>query len=300
MVIIDSDRDQNARNSRQFVNVRDRKGRKSSCPAPVPTIHKCNYEAGQSKKLTLARLITGGHETQKNEYPFMAALLRVSSWSNRPTQICGGSLIDESHILTAAHCIEGLRTSDVNSLRVYLGAHDIKSSTEVRSEHRVMRIIKHKDFDTRTLVNDIAILTLETPARISDTIQTICLPNYDATHVGEKLTVAGWGTLSEGGLQPNKLHEVDVKVLSNARCKQKYDHIIPGTIVPTMICAADNPGKDACSGDSGGPLFTKRNGYIVQEGIVSWGVGCARSDSPGVYTSVSKFFKWIQRIQECY
>ena len=66
--------------------------------------------------------------------------------------------------------------SDVKTLRVYLGAHDIK--TGARSEHRVVRIIKHKDFDPRTLVNDIAILTLETPARMSNSIQTVCLPTY--------------------------------------------------------------------------------------------------------------------------
>merc|ERR1712086_316680 len=76
----------------------------------------------------------------------------------------------------AAHCIEGFSASDVKTLRIYLGAHDIKSGSDGRSEHRVIRIIKHKDFDPKTLV--IAILTLETPARISSTIKSVCLPSF--------------------------------------------------------------------------------------------------------------------------
>jgi len=261
--------------------------------SPMPTIHKCNFDGRTGGK------IVNGKETPKNAYPFMAALMRVSSYSNRPRQFCGGSLIDESHILTAAHCIEGFSASDVKTLRIYLGAHDIKSSSDGRSEHRVVRIIKHKDFDPKTLVNDIAILTLETPARMTNIIQTVCLPNYHVSHLGEKVTVAGWGALAEGGGQPAKLHEVDVTVWSNDECGRKYNNRIPGKIVNTMICAAD-PSRDSCSGDSGGPLYMKRNGYLVQLGIVSWGIGCARPDSPGVYTRVTKMMDWIRRIQNCY
>jgi len=267
---------------------------------PMPTNQQCTYN-GRAVLETLedASKIVNGQETRKNAYPFMAALMRVSSYSNRPRQFCGGSLIDESHILTAAHCIEGFSASDVKTLRIYLGAHDIKSGSDGRSEHRVIRIIKHKDFNPKTLVNDIAILTLETPARISSTIQPVCMPTLDITHEGELVTVSGWGALSEGGGQPNKLNQVDVHVISNSECGRKYNNRIPGQIEPTMICAAD-PNRDSCSGDSGGPLFMKRSGKVVQLGIVSWGIGCARPDSPGVYTRVTKMMDWIRRIQNCY
>ena len=75
--------------------------------------------------------------------------MRVSNYT-KPRQFCGGALIDESHVLTAAHCIEGFSASDVRTLRVYLGVHNIKVGS--RTEHRVIRIIKHKDFDPDTLV----------------------------------------------------------------------------------------------------------------------------------------------------
>jgi len=257
---------------------------------PMPTRHQCTYDG---------RRIVNGKETHKNAYPFIAALMRVSSYSNKPRQFCGGSLIDESHILTAAHCIEGFSASDVKTLRIYLGAHDIKSGYDGHSEHRVIRIIKHKDFDPKTLVNDIAILTLETPAVMSRTIKTVCLPSVDISHEGEYVTVAGWGALSEGGGQPNKLHEVRVKVWANSDCGRRYNNRIPGRIESNMLCASDN-GRDSCSGDSGGPLYMKRNSYLVQLGIVSWGIGCARPDSPGVYTRVTKMMSWIRRIQNCY
>jgi len=272
------------------VQEKKRKNLSSKKCSPMPISEKCNYDG---------RRIVNGKETLKNAYPFMAALMRVSSYSNRPRQFCGGSLIDERHILTAAHCIEGFSASDVKTLRIYLGAHDIKSNTDGRSEHRVVRIIKHKDFDPKTLVNDIAILTLETPAQMSRTIGTVCLPSFDNDFLNQKVTVAGWGALAEGGGQPAKLHEVDVTVWSNSLCGSKYNNRIPGRIVSTMLCAAD-PSRDSCSGDSGGPLYMKRNGFLVQLGIVSWGIGCARADSPGVYTRVTKMMDWIRRIQNCY
>jgi len=269
---------------------------------PMTTNSKCYYNGRKivsySDDDNNNTRIVGGGETSAHEYPFMAALMRVSSYSGTPRQFCGGSLIDESHVLTAAHCIEGLSASDVKTLRVYLGAHDIKLGS--RSEHRVIRIIKHKDFDSRTLVNDIAILTLETPANVkSNTIDPVCLPAMRGTFENEMVTVAGWGSKGEGKGQPKELYEVDVRVWSNFQCAAAYNNRIPGKIVDTMICAASN-GKDSCSGDSGGPLFMTKSGYRVQLGIVSWGIGCARGDSPGVYTRVTKMMDWIKRIQKCY
>jgi len=256
--------------------------------SPMPTSAKCIYNGNR---------IVGGGEAASHEFPYMAALMKVSPYSGKPRQFCGGSLIDESHVLTAAHCIEGMSASDVKTLRVYLGAHNIKNGA--RTEHRVVRIIKHIDFEPRTLANDIAILTLETPARIGGTINTVCLPDNDYSYYNQIATVAGWGSKGEGKGQPSQLYKVDVRVWSNKQCANTYNNRIPGRIEDNMLCAADN-GRDSCSGDSGGPLFIRRGSSKVQIGIVSWGIGCARGDSPGVYTRVTKMVDWIQRIQKCY
>ena len=141
-------------------------------------------------------------------------------------------------------CYFRFSASDVKTLKVYLGAHDIKVGS--RSEHSVIRIIKHKDFNPKTLVNDIAILTLETPATMSNTIKTVCLPTFDSTFTNQQVTVSGWGALNEGGRQPHVLHEVDVTVMSNSECGGKYNSRIPGRIESSMICAAGY-NKDSCS-----------------------------------------------------
>ena len=138
-----------------------------------------------------------------------------------------------------------ISASDIKTLRVYLGAHDIKSNFDGRSEHPVVRVIKQKDYVHKTLVNDIAILTLKTPVRISSTIKPVCLPTFHDSYEGQLVTVAGWGDLSERVGPPNELHEVDLHVWTNSRCASKYNHRVNGKIEPTMICAADDQ-KDSC------------------------------------------------------
>lgn len=129
---------------------------------------------------------------------------------------------------------------------MFAGAHDIKNVNDGYKDLRVVRIIKHKNFEPSTLKNDIAILTLEYPVQIGYKISPICLPTFDDDFTGQTVTVAGWGALQEGGSQPAKLREVDVKVMTNYECGRLYDHRISGKIENNMLCAkGDN--KDSCS-----------------------------------------------------
>merc|ERR1719251_829946 len=180
--------------------------------------------------------IVNGYEARKHEYPFMAALM------NRNRQFCGGSLIDERHILTAAHCVAHMSKYDVQNLRVRLGDHNIKDGVNDGStvEKRVQRVIRHKGFSSSTLWNDVAILTMEDDVQFNNNIQPICLARGSNSYVDRKVTVAGWGTLSEGGSQPSNLMKVDVKVWTNARCKSSYGSSAPGGITSHMLCASDN------------------------------------------------------------
>jgi len=220
---------------------------------------------------------------------------------NRGRQFCGGSLIDEDHILTAAHCVAHLSTNDVQHLRVRLGDHNIKINSEAAHiSMRVKRVIRHVGFSSSTLHNDIAILTLAESVKYTDNIQPICLAVGQNQYVGSRVTVAGWGTLSEGGSQPATLMKVDVEVWNNERCDRSYGSSAPGGIMKHMLCAS-LPFQDSCSGDSGGPLFRcPPGGQCTQVGIVSWGIGCAKEKYPGVYTRVTSMQNWIDKIVQNY
>merc|ERR1711970_1314333 len=212
-------------------------------PEEDPTRSNCGFR-NIRPEITLYRplpYIVNGYEAIKHEYPFMAALM------NRQRQFCGGSLIDDNHILTAAHCVAHMSKYDVQNLRVRLGDHNIKTNSEANHvEKRVKRVIRHKGFSSSTLWNDVAILTLEDDVQYNSNIQPICLAQGHKKYVGNTVTVAGWGTLREGGSQPASLMKVDVKVWENSRCKESYGSSAPGGITSHMLCASESD-KDSCS-----------------------------------------------------
>jgi len=246
--------------------------------------------------------IVGGTVAQKNEYRFIAALLATDR-TGRERQFCGGSLIDEYHILTAAHCVIGYTENDISMLRVRLGAHKLSLSRE-SSVHHVDRIIRHIKFNTHTLDFDVAVLTLREKAPIGDKVKAICLPSVDLDYQNFEAIVAGWGALRPQGFeQPDELQKVKVKVWSNDECHESYGKDAPGGITKNMMCA-NLPGQDSCQGDSGGPLFTcdrnwRANGCSII-GIVSWGISCAEKNYPGVYSRVTELKNWVDRITRCY
>jgi len=266
---------------------------------PIPTLYSLPGPLGSpwARQMLFGPgfRIVNGVEAIPHEFPFMAVLL------NRNRQFCGGSLIDQKHILTAAHCVAHMSKYDVQNLRVRLGDHNIhQDSDSTHTEKRVKRVIRHKGFSSSTLWNDVAILTMEDDVEFTPNIQPICLAEGSSSYVDNIVTVAGWGTLKEGGKQPSVLMKVDVKVWTNERCKTSYGSNAPGGITSHMMCASDT-NRDSCSGDSGGPLFTcPWGGRCTQIGIVSWGIGCAKPQYPGVYTRVTQMLEWIQRIVDEY
>ncbi|XP_073994864.1 trypsin-like isoform X2 [Rhodnius prolixus] len=253
-------------------------------PLPPVVDQSCGAKNGYQDQ----ERIVGGQNADLGEWPWIAALF------NSGRQFCGGSLIDNNHILTAAHCVAHMSAWDVARLTVRLGDHNIKSNTETKHvEKKVKRVVRHRGFDSRTLYNDIAILTLDTPISYTKNIRSICLPTSSQNYAGLTATVIGWGSLRESGPQPSELQEVTIPIWTNRECRAKYGPAAPGGIVEHFLCAGEAR-RDSCSGDSGGPLMINE-GRWTQVGIVSWGIGCGKGQYPGVYTRVTHFLSWINK-----
>uniref|UniRef100_A0A146KWK6 Phenoloxidase-activating factor 2 n=2 Tax=Lygus hesperus TaxID=30085 RepID=A0A146KWK6_LYGHE len=260
----------------------------TAAPTRPPSVEVSNQQCGAKNGYQDQERIVGGQNADLGEWPWIVALF------NSGRQFCGGSLIDNSHILTAAHCVAHMSAWDVARLTVHLGDHNIKSTQETRHlVKKVKRVVRHRGFDSTTLYNDIAILTLESPVTFSKQIRAICLPTSGATYAGKIATVIGWGSLSESGPQPSILQEVNIPVWTNRECRGKYGPAAPGGIVEHFLCAGEDR-RDSCSGDSGGPLMVN-DGKWTQIGIVSWGIGCGKGQYPGVYTRVTAFLPWIAK-----
>ncbi|XP_015439741.1 PREDICTED: proclotting enzyme-like [Dufourea novaeangliae] len=256
----------------------------SSSVIPVADTSQCGAKNGIQDQ----ERIVGGQNADPGEWPWIAALF------NAGRQFCGGSLIDDKHILTAAHCVANMNPWDVARLTVRLGDHNIKTNTEVRHiERRVKRVVRHRGFNLRTLYNDVALLTLSEPVPFTEQVRPICLPSGSQLYSGKTATVIGWGSLRESGPQPAVLQEVSIPIWSNNECKVKYGAAAPGGIVDSFLCAG-KAAKDSCSGDSGGPLMVN-DGRWTQVGVVSWGIGCGKGQYPGVYTRVTHFLPWITK-----
>ncbi|XP_044249153.1 trypsin-1 [Drosophila takahashii] len=234
--------------------------------------------------------IVGGEETRVHQYPWMAVILIYDRF------YCSGSLINDLYVLTAAHCVEGV-PPELITLR-FLEHNRSNSNEDIVIQRYVSRVKVHELYNPRSFDNDIAILRLNQPVDMEHRrLRPICLPVQSDSFDHELAIVTGWGSQREGGPGSDTLREVKVVVLPQSDCRNGTSYK-PGQITDNMLCAGSilEGGKDACSGDSGGPLqttFDEQPGQYQLAGIVSWGVGCARPQSPGVYTRVNQYLRWL-------
>ncbi|MCL1037273.1 trypsin-like serine protease [Shewanella submarina] len=203
---------------------------------------------------------------------------------------CGGSLIGKKYILTAAHCV-GYGQADPSSIDVIVGLHDVNKPGEGK-RHKLKAIYADPATDT-------ALLELEKPAEGVVPIKLITLEQAKQLKDGDMMTVIGFGVTIENDERPlaEILQKADVPQFNQAQCNTNYEEYMgqKNPITDAMICAGyAKIKKDSCNGDSGGPLFMKRDGQYYQTGIVSWGAQvCASDNLPGVYVRVSKMLDWI-------
>ena len=218
-----------------------------------------------------AREVVGGNLAPAGRFPWMVRL----------SMGCGGVLTAPGVVLTAGHCVTGSGSDD--SIGVLAGTTDTRSGATIKA--RSVAVIRARGFRAETRGDDWALVKLDRELKLP----VLGLASGGADEIGP-MTILGWGQTSEASLkQQHRLRYGTVTVVGDEQCARAYRKVGVRLVEDESICAAGR-GVDTCQGDSGGPLVHETADHRwVQVGIVSFGLGCARRNYPGVYTQVSKF-----------
>ncbi|XP_046638059.1 urokinase-type plasminogen activator-like [Daphnia pulicaria] len=258
-----------------------------------------NFEPPRPSSTRLGRVVNGV-DAPVGAIPWQASIKLKDGGSLR--QWCGGAIISERLVLTAAHCIDHLRKTE---FVVVVGDHDTSVSSSKEQIFPVENFIIHSKFKSTKGGFDIALVKLATVNGkgivFGDVAQPICLPSSDSDYKpGTWCSVSGWGMQKPASEESvsNVLKVASVPLISSETCNKKevYGNQLNSNTFPDgMLCAGYlEGGTDACRGDSGGPLACSVNGQFQLLGLVSWGDGCADKNKPGVYTKTLHYLNWIQ------
>ncbi|XP_064096496.1 proclotting enzyme-like, partial [Macrobrachium nipponense] len=217
----------------------------------------------------------------------------------KDTYLCGGSIINDRYVVTAAHCLRNLRDENRRPGEFLIGLGDhrqnsTKDDTEgVTAFVRAEEVIVHEHYGLN-YDNDIGLLKLKKPLDLSSykRLKPVCLPtNASKTYEGAIGHIYGWGIMNKQDTFSEVLRETTVPIWGPGCVGVTFSDV---AITPQMLCAGyPEGGKDTCGGDSGGPLTVEEDGRHVLVGITSFGQGCGKKGYPGVYTRVTALLDWI-------
>ncbi|KAJ3641626.1 hypothetical protein Zmor_028122 [Zophobas morio] len=260
---------------------------------------KCEeYKHRVKKRASIITYVFGGTAYLGKEFPHMAIL--GYGIPEKIDWLCGGSLISDQFVLTAAHCLVTSNLGDL--IRVRLGELDLQSVSDDANpqDFGISGKIVHPNYHPPSQYNDIALLKLDRQVQFSDYIAPICL-QVNRNLPNANFIATGWGRTELGGSQSDILMKVDLEYFPNEVCQRNYDDVAleslsRGIVDDTQICAGSRQEeKDTCQGDSGWPLQIRDDAlYLV--GITSFGKACGVVNSPAVYTRVSYYVPWVEGI----
>ncbi|XP_004648554.1 granzyme B(G,H)-like [Octodon degus] len=233
---------------------------------------------------TSAGEIIGGREAKPHSHPYMAF---IEFWYTTSTSQCGGFLIHEKFVLTAAHCFNRILESKIIEIVVVLGAHNITKQEKTQQYIRVQRRISHPQFSLETFANDIMLLQLKEKAMLTKEVQILQLPSRNSQVMpGVVCQVAGWGMMDQTGKFANTLQEVEMTVQIDEECEVHY----PNYNSAIQMCVWDpDIQKTSSLGDAGGPFMCNN---VVQAIVCS---GSKDWKHPQIYTKLSPYLDWIEK-----
>ncbi|XP_023242433.1 chymotrypsin-like protease CTRL-1 [Centruroides sculpturatus] len=200
--------------------------------------------------------------------------------------MCGATVITDSHLLTAAHCLYGME-KNLKEMCLLINAYDTSQNEGDQEARNICNVRLHPRYDCNNYDNDIAIVNFEPPLSLGSRLRAISLPppNFYFT---EGLTVIAWGW---GGKTPDDtgvdtLQEARLSIISENSCKRYF------LITSDNICAKRKDGN-ACHGDSGGSVLLEHYNYYIACGVISRGYKCGGLNTPDIYTNVAKYVTWI-------
>lgn len=248
--------------------------------------------------------IIGGRTAMIENVPFFA-LINLQFILNRKHKHnrFGGAIIDHQWILTAAHCFDSLIELDEqleSELIVSVATDHVNNMRQPGFHQKKAKWFLHEKYDSMDIINDIALIKLDTPLEFSEKVSAIPLPQaYLEEKKYTKGKVIGFGAISETSFSGHsQLMQVEIDLFHDDKYCSAKQNLYKAEF---MFCAGDKEGrKDSCYGDSGGPLFVQRpDGSYFLAGIVSFSTrGCARKDTPAFYTRVSSYLDWIRNFTD--